>query len=247
MAAPADETVPSIGHAAPRRSLLSRLSLGHVIMIVAGLLAALLNFTLLQSNEETFLVAVAAADLLPGRAIDRADLRFEEIRATDDILATLIQPSDVVALEGQVVARSIAEGELVSATDFRAASAPLEQRAISVPVQGDRAVGRALAVGDLVDVVVVDRANIAHYVAAGLEVLALPAEARQIGGVDFFVTVAVDAETALRIASAVESGEIHIIRSTGSAIPDVELFDPAASGGADEMSDDEAANDETDG
>ncbi|MDH3303134.1 MAG: RcpC/CpaB family pilus assembly protein [Acidimicrobiia bacterium] len=228
MAASADEHIQTIGHATPSRGLLSRLSLGHVVMIVAGLLAALLNFTLLQSNEETFPVAVAAADLLPGRVVTSADLRFEEIRATEEVLVTLLQPADVVALEGQVVARTIAAGQLVSPQDFRAPSAPLEQRAISVPVQGDRAVGRAIGIGDRVDVIVVDRDDIAHYVATGLEVLALPGEARQIGGVDFFVTVAVDAETALRVASAIESGEIHIVRSTGSTVPDVELFDPSA-------------------
>src|SRR3989442_1078686 len=44
----------------------SRLSLGHVIMILLGLLAFLLTLTLIRGRDQTFRVAVASRDIAAG-------------------------------------------------------------------------------------------------------------------------------------------------------------------------------------
>ena len=56
-----------------RRRWTSRLSMGHGLMLAAGLLAALLNLALLRGGGETVLVAVAAGDIQPGERLT-ADL-----------------------------------------------------------------------------------------------------------------------------------------------------------------------------
>lgn len=225
MTAPGDNDISSVPLATPKRGLMSRLSTGHVIMILAGLLAALLNFSLLQQRDETFSVVVASGPLLPGQTVQLADFDFVEIRATDEVLGTLIMADEISAIEGQVSVRSVPAGNLVLVSDFRTAAAPLEQRAMSIPIDEERAVAGELTSNDLIDIIVVDD-GVASYIAIGIEILALPADQEGIGSADFSVTVAIDAETALKVASALDYGELHLVRSTGAALPEIETFDP---------------------
>ena len=81
-----------------KRSLFSRLSAGHVVMIVAGLLAALVNFNLIQQRDETFQVVVAEQDIIPGQTVTVGDFDTAEIKATEDVLATLVLFSEVEGL-----------------------------------------------------------------------------------------------------------------------------------------------------
>ncbi len=218
------QTIPI---AVPKRGMLSRLSSGHVIMILAGLLAALLNFTLLQQREEVFQVVVTSRQLLPGQTVVLDDFTYAEIRADQDLLDTFVLSTAVSTLEGQVAVRSIPTGIAVASGDFSPAAAPLEQRAMSVAVDSDRAVNGSLTTNDIVDIILVDDGR-ASYVALGIEVLAVPGPQEGFASTaSYAVTISVDDETALRVASALDIGELHLVRSTGSRRADVEFFDPS--------------------
>ena len=51
------------------RSLISRLSIGHVVMILAGLVAILLNLAFLRSSTDTINIAVASRALEAGTVL----------------------------------------------------------------------------------------------------------------------------------------------------------------------------------
>lgn len=187
-------------------------------MIVAALLAALLNYSVLRSRDDSVPIAVAAQDIPAGAPVNSDALRFTEARVDEDVLAALLTPERASRVDGWVATGMIAAGEPVRASDLRAPSAPQEQRAMSVPVEREHAVGGALRPGDRVDVIAVQE-GIAAYVVTDAEVLAVPgAEPR--GGLGalsgFSVTLAVDDDVALQLAQALRNGSLEIVRSTGS-------------------------------
>jgi len=218
-----------------RRRFAGRLSTGHVIMLVAALLAAVLNYSALRARDDTVRVAVAVRDLPAGAPVSLDAVRFTDARVDDDVLATLVGADRAAEIDGSVATGAIAAGEPLRASDLRPASAPEEQRAMSVPVDPERAVAGALRKGDRVDVIEV-RDGTASYLVTDAEVLAVPA-GDQRGGLGtlsrFSVTLAVDDVTALRLAAALSSGSLDVVRSTGSSAVQEALdpaVDPAAAG-----------------
>src|SRR2546430_2478829 len=125
------ESVPRPATSVPR-SLMSRFSTGHVVMIVAGLLGLLLTVAVLRRADERQPVAVAARDLAPGTALTEASVRYERVRMDDSLLGTVLQPNDVKRLRDSVAAYPIAAGELVHRRAVRPAAAPAGKRAMSV-------------------------------------------------------------------------------------------------------------------
>ncbi len=216
-----------------RPGLFGRLSFGHSLMIMAGLLAALVNFALLRSLDDTFLVAVADRDLVRGTTATADAFRFVEVRVGADVLSTLVEERDVAALDGRIVSRSVYRGDLLALSDFAEAAAPMEGRAMSVPVDRVHAAGGMISTADVVDVVaVVD--GVAEYIVLAAPVLDVaPDGASGLGaGGQFYVTLAVDGLTALKIAGAMDAGSIEVIRSTGAVSPG-QLVYPAATAVAD--------------
>ena len=196
---------------------MSRLSLGHVIMIVAGLAAFLLVFSLLRSRDETFEIATAAVELRAGAIVDDGIFVFVDVGvANRSVLGTFLSPEQVARAveERWIVTRTVPAGDPVRITDFRTDADPSELRAMSVPIERSHAVAGVLQAGDLVDVIVV-RNGRAGYVATGIEVLDVAGGDGQFAG-GFSVTVAVDGTTSLRLASAVRDGGIEIVRATGA-------------------------------
>lgn len=209
-----------------RTSLVGRLSAGHFIMLLAGLLAVLANFAVLRSRDESFLVAVADRDLRRGTVATADAFRMVEVQVGSDVLVTLVEAGSLADLDGRIAARSVAEGELILVSDFVAAAAPSEKRAMSIPVERVHAAGGMITDADVVDVVaVVD--GIAEYIVVAAPVLdvAAPSTTGIGSSGQFYVTVAVDATTALRIAGALDGGSIEIVRSTGASEP-IELILP---------------------
>ena len=211
-----------------KRSLMSRLSLGHVIMIVAGLAAFLLVFSLLRSRDETFQVATAIEELRAGTTVTDDAFAFASFGVTDRAtLGTLLSPQQVeqAVAEGWVVTRTIPAGDPVRMSDFRTDADPSELRAMSIPIDRGHAVAGALQPGDLIDVIVV-RNGRASYVTTGVEILDVAGADSQFGG-GFSVTVAVDGTSSLRLASALRDGNIDLVRATGAAeVNPQSLFDP---------------------
>lgn len=189
-------------------------------MVVAGLLAVVANLAVLSARNDVFVVAAAAGDIRQGQVMTAEDFTAVDVNVDEETLRDLVLTADLVALEGKIAARTIPDGALVHPDDFRSASAPLELRAMSIPVGREEAVGGDIAAGDLVDVIAVGD-GVAEYITTAAEVLAVPEAATSgiAGGSSFFVTVAVDAETALRLALALDEAQVVVVRSTGASEP----------------------------
>ncbi len=107
---------------------------------------------------------------------------------------------------------------------------------MSFPLPRSRAVAGKLGAGDRVDVIVVESdTGRSGYVATNVEVLGTDGGNRgPLGsGDDVTITVAVDGDTAPRLASALEVGTVSLVRATGAgALPDAEPFAPTAGASA---------------
>jgi Flp pilus assembly protein CpaB len=215
-----------------RRALASRVSTGHVVMLLAGLLGALLTLTLLHASNDTTPMLAAARDIAPGTVIEASVLRTAHIHADAATLATLFGAHDLDAVRGHVAIEAIPAGALVTRGAVRAAGAGEAPRAMSFPIPRSRAVGGALDVGDRVDVLAVQRTSgRSGYVATNVQVLAFSSgEAGPLqGSDDASVTVAVDSAAAARIASALETGSVTLVRATGAPpLREPTPFDPVA-------------------
>ena len=198
----------------------SRLSFGHVITLLTGLLATVLVFSLLRERDASFRVAAAGAEIRAGTTLDRTGLRLVDVHVPEDVRQRLFDPAALGRFSGWVATRTIEPGELLSRGDLRPPAAPSALRAMSIPVEAAHAVGGSLTAGDRLDVIQVDEGGRASYVVTGAEVLAVN---RPDGGVigaaasSSSLTVAVDAKQALRLASAIRSQRFDVVRSTGAS------------------------------
>jgi Flp pilus assembly protein CpaB len=201
------------------RSLMSRFSTGHLVMIVAGLIGLLLTVAVLRRADERQPVAVAARDLSPGAVLSESAVRYEQVKMGDSLLGTVLQPDDVERLRESVAAYPIAAGELVHRRALRPAAAPAGKRAMSVAIDPARAVNGELEAGDRVDVILAGSHEVSIIV-ADAEVLSVgrPDRGGAFGGVDdqFTVTLAVDARQSQLVAAGIAVGDIVITRTTGS-------------------------------
>jgi Flp pilus assembly protein CpaB len=202
-----------------RRELASRVSTGHVVMVLAGALGVLLTLTVLRSADDTRPVLVAARDLAPGTVLEDASFRVAHVHADAAILATLYASDQLGALRGHVVTSVVHEGELVAHTavaerDGRSA------RTMSFPIPRSRAVAGKLETGDRVDVLAVDHdSGRADYVVTDAEVVS--AESRSAGALagasdDVTVTLVVDPESAPALAAALDGRTVMLVRATGA-------------------------------
>jgi Flp pilus assembly protein CpaB len=198
----------------------SRLSLGHVVTLLAGLLATVLVYSVLRERDATFRAAAASAEIRAGTTVERTALRAVDVGVPEDVRGRLIDPSALGRFRGWIATRTLQQpGELLSRGDLRPPAAPSALRAMSIPVEAAHAVGGALAAGDRLDVIEVDEGGQARYVVSGVEVLAVNRpDSGVIGaaGSSSSLTVAVDARQALRLAAAIRGQRFEVVRSTGA-------------------------------
>ncbi|MFO7548907.1 MAG: RcpC/CpaB family pilus assembly protein [Acidimicrobiia bacterium] len=195
----------------------ARVSGGHLLMAAAGILALVANLAVLRGRDERVPILVAAGDIPVGSVLGAADFRAEEIAADPGVLAALLPASAAQETEGMITTRPIGAGSPLSPRDLRPAAASSERRAMAIPVEPERAVGGAIAIGDRVDIVGV-RDGVAGFVLTGAEVIDVSArDTAALGPVTgFYIVVAVDADEALRLALALAEGRIDVVRSTGA-------------------------------
>ena len=113
----------------------------------------------------------------------------------------------------------IDKGTLVTRGVVRAAQDGAATRSMSFPLAQARALGGALAAGDRVDVLAVQQdGSDAGYVMTDVEVLKVDgAGGGPLGAPDdLTMTIAVDADAAVRLATALETGTVTLVRSTGA-------------------------------
>lgn len=203
----------------PKRNPLTRITASHLLMVLAAVLAFATNVMVLRNQDETRSVVVTTGVIEAGRTLTPSDLAGAAVDLDDDLFATLIPWESSSTLTGMVAARTIGAGQMVMAADIRPPSAPHQLRAISIPIDPEHAVGGDLVAGDRIDLISVEEEG-STYVLSNAEVLSVPVEGRGsltgIGG--FYVVVAVDAEEALAVATAIRVGAIEVVRSTGSTV-----------------------------
>jgi len=203
--------------ATPRRG--GRVSRGHVVMALAGIVGVVLSFAALREREGATAVLVAAHEIRAGETISSSDFRTARVTLTPGVLATVAQADDRRRLVGRIAGTTIGEGELVANRMVRPRAAPHGMRAMSIPIDPSRAVGGRLASGDRVDVLFAGQQAVSIIV-ADAPVLAVDARGR--GGIGesaspFTVTIAVTARQSQLVAAAVADGEISLARTTGAA------------------------------
>ncbi len=215
---PTDEdTAPAPSRPSPpRRSRLSRLSAGHAVMLLAGLVAAVANFAVLRGHSDRVEVLVAGVDLRAGQTVTADQLETRAVALEGAVLEALLTPAELTG--GEVVATApVAAGSPVRDGDLRAAAAADGQRRMSLPVDPARAAGGRIAVGDRIDVIrTVDGRS--GYVVSGAPVLEVrdPDGPATLGGSGTLaLTIAVDAGAALCLAGAIEDGALDVLVSTG--------------------------------
>lgn len=205
-----------------RRRLGSRWTVGHLAPVVLAVLAAVFVLAALRDRGAMVLVPVASAPIPAGAAVNGSDTRLVQVHRSDaGLISGLLPRADLGA--GWVAASRIDAGEPISrgaVTHETAGTSGLGSMSIPVPV--DRADGGAIVVGDRIDVIVASGSG-ASYVAQGLTVVGV--SPTNTSGVlagatsDFYITVAVDRATALRLTAALgttgSAGGLEVVRSTG--------------------------------
>ena len=195
-----------------------RVSRGHVVMAVAGVVGVVLSFAALRQREGATAVLVAAHEIRAGEAVSPADFRTAHVTLTPGILATVARAAERGRLRGRIAGTTIAAGELVTMRSLRPRAAPQRLRAMSIPIDPARAVGGRLAAGDRVDVLFAGDQAVSIIV-ADAPVLAVDARGR--GGIGesaspFTVTIGVSARQSQLVAAAVADGDISLARTTGA-------------------------------
>jgi pilus assembly protein CpaB len=229
-----------VGRRGPLRpGLGGRVSRGHVVMVVAGLVGVVGSFAVLREADGAARVMVASHEIRAGERVSADDFRSEAVTMSGPLLATVVRARDVDDVVGRIAGMTVAEGEMVSKRMLRPRSARAGQRAMSIPIDPARAVGGRLAAGDRVDVLFAGERAVSIIV-ADAEVLAIDARGR--GGIGesaspFTVTIAVSARQSQLVAAAVADGNISLARTTGSVsskgtVPEsldrVDQIDPTA-------------------
>jgi Flp pilus assembly protein CpaB len=197
-------TVDSEGKAVRRQRLGHRLTLAHVAPVALGIVAAVLILAGLKDRSAVQEVAVANHAIPAGQFVTAADVRWVPVHRGDGLVAAgLVGRSELIG--AWVASVSIPDGSPIAAAEISPRSAASGLGSMSIQLPPARADGGALKPGDRVDVVSVASGQ-AVYVASNLLVLAVDrGSGGVLGGVQdssYYVTVAVDPPTALRIASA---------------------------------------------
>lgn len=228
----------SNGSASPRpprrrRSIAERLTLNVVVGVVAALLAFVLAATLLRDRREMVTVAVATDAIPAGAVITPSMVDRSEVPAQTTFADSLLSYDAVVS--GELVAsRTLQTGEPLTASAVGSASGTSGQRVMSIPLEVWQAANGDIEVGDQVDVIEAGRDGAARFVLTGASVVGRSGSEGSGGLVssaragDLVISVEVDADEALLLAAAIESGNITVVRSTGA--PPV---DPATVGARD--------------
>jgi Flp pilus assembly protein CpaB len=208
---------PIMAEPAPRRRLFGSFSLGHFLMVLAGLLTFLLVLAALRDTSVTSFIAKAATDIPAGTTIAATDVELIEVSGTA-IAAAVLTSDEIneVITGGRVTTRALSAGTLLQPSDFTAAGYRSQIRSMSIPISPTRAVAGSLQPGDLVDVIA-SGDGASWHVMTSAEVLAVAdATTGGFASSDYTVTIAVDPIFSLRLACAMTNFSIDIVRSTGA-------------------------------
>lgn len=185
-------------------------------MVVAALAAFVLNVNLLRGDEDLPVVAVAGGSIEAGTPVTPDLVDFMAADLPDSALERLV-PADA-DLGGMVAAVDIAAGEPISRSLLRTAASENGLRAFTIPVDPSHAGGGdLLAAGDTVDVIAVE-GDEARYVVTDASIIdaADSSGSGLVASSEYYLVVAVDADTALALAEALRADSLEVVRTTGA-------------------------------
>lgn len=148
-------------------------------MIVAGLLAALLTYSVLrEAGGKSTTILVAARAIRAGDPVDASSFSHATLHATLKGSGSggslgLLAPADAASLAGQVATVNIAAGQAVEGRDFAPRTPAPPSMAVPVPVTGIPGGVAGVPAGDLIDVLG-STANGQPLVVPGLRVVSAP-------------------------------------------------------------------------
>jgi Flp pilus assembly protein CpaB len=191
--------------------------MAHILIGLAALLAFGLNYLALQARDATTLVVVAEGPIAEGTALNADLVRLAPLPSEFEGLGHLIVEDDLAGFHGWILARSLADGQLIDRAILIRPGVSDGLRTMSIPVPVEHAVGATLVVGDRIDVISpID--GVPGFVAVDLEVVGIAAASQ--GGLTavgpYHIVVAITSDEALALAKAIEEGSIEIVRSTGA-------------------------------
>jgi Flp pilus assembly protein CpaB len=229
------ETSPP-GPTVARRPLRSRVSSGHLVMVVAGLLGLLLSLAVLRRADSSVPVLVARRDLAPGTRVEPDLFRATAVHVDPGPLANLVTPATLDGLRGRIVRSPMLAGDLLERSDLAAPSTGAAARSVSFPVDASVAVDGDLTAGDRIDVLAsTDDGARSGYVLAGADVVAVHASSSgplRAGDGQITITVTVDTAGAQRLAGALHGDHLLVVRATGApAARPTQWFTDAAGDG----------------
>jgi hypothetical protein len=195
------------------------MSSGHVVMIVAGLLATVVTYAVLRQaagvgTEES----VAADDIHAGQVVTAPMFGTTNVKAPPPALSGVLTPKDVAGMSGQVAVVDIKKGQLVARQQFRPATPPPPRMAITVDPQTIPGGASALVPGSKIDLVAVTPAG-QPLLVPGLVVLKTPdiGSDRSLGAASTVrIDVAVPDPATAQLVLAATSGGKFAIRVAGA-------------------------------
>jgi hypothetical protein len=147
MSAAPGPSLPSGAARLPQRPIGGRLSTGHLATIIAGVLAAILSYTVLRGGSSVE-VAVAARDLQSRETITGDSFAFQSLRLPSSAARGFVTRNSVAAYRGGSILVPVAKGGLV-ASSMLAPKSKATVREVPVPVE---VIPQGLQIGDLVDI-----------------------------------------------------------------------------------------------
>ena len=213
----------------PRRP--RRVSGGALIPAILAILAAVFAYQALQDRTALTSIVIARTSIVVGAPVSWSDVRLVQVHRADAAKTRGLLPPSALG-SPWVAAVSLQAGEPVTVSELSSPTARLPLGQMSIAVPQDQAVGGELSAGDFVDVIQGAADEKARYIAQDLRVVSVPTGTSS-GGVlsggstDYFVVVAVNRSTALRVASALSesvgagSAPIELVRSNGETATSV--------------------------
>lgn len=162
---------------APPTPTRHQLSGGHIVMIVAGLVAALLTYSVLrQAGGPGTDVVVVTRDVRAGDVADPSLFATTSLKASGAVIAGALRPSQESSLVGRVAQTDLTKGQLVAPQAFAPAVPKPPRMTILVDPQAIPGGSASVVAGTRLDVIAIPAANSQPMVVTGLVVVAPPAK-----------------------------------------------------------------------
>jgi hypothetical protein len=206
--------------ALPKRKAGSKLTSGHLLMILSGLLTFVLVIVILSAQGKTITVFVANDQIPVGQQITAANFTPTEIASSD--LDSKYFPAN--GFDGDIkifASRTIEKGEPLLSVAQNTKTSKSDTRLMTLPVAKQFAVNGALKQGDIIDIIETPENGCAFRSMTGLTI-AFVSGGTSSGGItgggdnSFILTIDIKNDgDDLILAGIIQRGQFQIVRTTG--------------------------------